>query len=1178
VTSERPAGRHGRLSQPSLFDAAPEPLAPEPAAPPPVPPPLDADGQARVFAADPRNNVVLEASAGTGKTSVLVARYLNLLRSGIDPGNILAITFTRKAAAEMRERIVRELRQAAEQSALDRRRWLELRDRLSEIAISTIDAFCLSLLREFPLEADVDPAFDLADETEVPRLVGSSLDRTMRILVNMARSDGDVALVLAQLGISRTREGLATLLDRRLVAWDALNRFLVRGPRDLTSAGICAAATEALQRALATVPGGLARFIADGPTGHPRYALFVRDARRLGDLRDAPDRTIRAVLERVSGHFLTNEGKARKGSTIYPYNATHYPSRDAMKRHRDAVMQTAPFVEAAMFAFNRDLNVVLARGVRRMFGIALEQYRRALEERSVLDFSDVLAKAVELLRKMDEFSQSRFRLESRYHHVLVDEFQDTSRAQWELVSLLVQAWGEGLGVATSPSIFIVGDRKQSIYRFRDAEVGVLEQAAGFIDGLRPGGGARRSIARSFRAVPELLHFVNDLFGEMSQPAGTPGEFTYDERDRFPVTEPPAGGTSCEPVLGLAVAETVEECAAAVAGEVETILRAGTIRDKTTGTARRARPGDIGILFRSRSSHREFEHELNLRGIPTYVYKGLGFFDADEIKDVVALIRYLADPSSSLRAAAFMRSRFVRLSDIAVTRLAPGLAAALIDEPTGPEGPVATSTDATSIVSGPGRPVSAVGPGSSGPGRPVSAAGPGSLDPGRLLDDEDRRVLDHTRRAVTGWLAMADRIPPAELLDRILDETGYAFELRGPRRRQAWENLKKIRSLVRRIQNSGYATLPRVAEHLMSLTGGDESNAVIEALDSVNLMTVHAAKGLEFPIVFVVNLAKGATGPPKPVRVSVDIHEEPSVSIGPFISDTDEAERERERHETRRLLYVGVTRARDRLYLSSTLKEGVFVPGRGSLAEVLPDSLRRLIGGAASTFPEVDTVGWTGVSGRAYSWRLCRPNLIAGSSAGVGASTVVENDVSSSLDDFAAPAAASARARISAGEVIAGGPQEMTALDGGSVSDRLFGIIVHRMFEHAESLAAADPSQAAALCRRLLREEELLALEDPDAFSADAARIWVHAHTRADVRDALRGRARFYEVPFSLAETTGIVRGTIDCLVQKDDGLLVLELKTGRALSVHQQQLDLYVRAASQLHGDEVPVSGLLLYL
>jgi ATP-dependent exoDNAse (exonuclease V) beta subunit len=103
------------------------------------------------------------------------------------------------------------------------------------------------------------------------------------------------------------------------------------------------------------------------------------------------------------------------------------------------------------------------------------------------------------------------------------------------------------------------------------------------------------------------------------------------------------------------------------------------------------------------------------------------------------------------------------------------------------------------------------------------------------------------------------------------------------------------------------------------------------------MTVHAAKGLEFPIVFVVNLAKGASGPPRPVRVTVDGDTgEPSVSIGPFVSETDEAERDREKQETRRLLYVAMTRARDRLYLSAALKDGVLQPGRGSLAEVLPD--------------------------------------------------------------------------------------------------------------------------------------------------------------------------------------------------------------------------------------------------
>src|SRR5436190_18167341 len=153
------------------------------------------DAAARLLAVDPAQNVVLEASAGTGKTRVLVERYVNLLRAGIDPNNILAITFTRKAAAEMRERIIDRLRREGRESQFDRARWRELKDRLGDITISTIDAFCLSLLREFPLEADMDPGFELADETETPRLVAEALDVSLRICRGLARQDDDVALV-----------------------------------------------------------------------------------------------------------------------------------------------------------------------------------------------------------------------------------------------------------------------------------------------------------------------------------------------------------------------------------------------------------------------------------------------------------------------------------------------------------------------------------------------------------------------------------------------------------------------------------------------------------------------------------------------------------------------------------------------------------------------------------------------------------------------------------------------------------------------------------------------------------------------------------------------------------------------------------------------------------------------
>src|SRR3954464_14912316 len=477
-----------------------------------------------------------------------------------------------------------------------------------------------------------------------------------------------------------------------------------------------------------------------------------------------------------------------------------------------------------------------------------------------------------------------------------------------------------MGLATEPSIFIVGDRKQSIYRFRDAEVAVMQEAARYIEGLRPTGTPRQSIRRSFRAVPQLLEFVNDLFSEMSQPSVRPDDFTYTDADRFPVD---AASEARGVVLGVAASEDPDVCAAAVASEIARIIGEETIRDRQSGIARSAKPGDIAILFRSRTSHREFQQALEMRGIPAYVYKGLGFFDTDEIKDVTTLIRYLADPNSDLRAAAFLRSRFVRLSDSALARLTPDLAAAIVDP-----------------------------------------ASPPMLD---VLDAEDRRVLDHLRTRVHAWLACVDRVPPADLIERVLRETAYSYELRGPRRQQAWENLKKMRGLVRRIQNRGYATLTRIADHIDALTPGDESNAVIEAIDAVNLMTVHAAKGLEFPIVFVVNLARGASAPPDPVRIVVDGEPDaPSVSIGPFVSETDEAERDREKQETRRLLYVAVTRARDRLYLSSPLKDGVLAPGRGSLAEVLPDSIKNLFNRAST-----EDVTWTAASGGLYQFRSCR---------------------------------------------------------------------------------------------------------------------------------------------------------------------------------------------------------------
>jgi ATP-dependent helicase/nuclease subunit A len=1111
------------MTQPTLFDVTGE--APASAAP--------ADQSARDFAVDPSHDVVLEASAGTGKTRVLVDRYVRLIEAGVDPRHILALTFTRKAAAEMRERTLAELVRRADTGVLAPARWRELSDRIADIQILTIDAFCFSLLREFPLEAGVDPAFDIADETEMARFANEALDLTMDAIRGILIGDEAVRLLLARVRPPVLRTALAGLLDRRHIACPAVAAFVRRHEPARSATEIAAGFRDRLRREVVASRHGEA-ILRDGPHGSPEFRCLAKDLEGLAAGAADPVAVVQ-LRRRLEQHFLTKSGEPRQRLARGLTPAFTTPAAKA--RHEEAVRALSPVVLAELERLDREIDGLLARGLLRVLTIAASRYEELLEEYAVLDFAAMLDRTVALLEQQEEFARSRLKLQSRYRHVLVDEFQDTSRRQWRLIELLIDAWGEGEGAADAPtSIFVVGDRKQSIYRFRHAEVTLLDEAARKIGALRPERVVRQAIRTSFRAVPELLAFVNAMSRGMQSGTGLPDRFSYAGTDEFPVpTVAPGARRDGHPVLGVIAEASVADCARAVADEIAALIGHAVVRDRTGGT-RPARPDDVAILFRARAGHQFFEEALEERGVRTYVYKGLGFFDAPEVQDLQALIGYLAQPDSNLRAAEFLRSRFVRLSDAGLIQLAPAFASALRRR--------------------------------------------GALP--ATLSQADAALLDAARDGVDRWLTLADRVPPGELVDIVLRESAYAFELRGRRLAQAAENIKKVRALVSRVESRGYATLGRLAGYFETLRAGDESNAVIDATGAVSLMTIHAAKGLEFPIVFVVNLHAAGRG--RPLGFSV-IEQgptgEPEVAFGS--NEATVLEQRREAEELRRLFYVAMTRARDRLYLAAEVDaQGQIARGARSLAALLPDDMAGVFG-MARRAPAGEAVEWVTNDGT-FAFKVCRPAAEA-----AAASEVLRAGDPEQPAPGVAPLLAAERSVVAAATLPApaGAPEparrprraRRPASEPVPVDERLVGTVVHRLFHRRADPGLSDTALL-DLAGQLLPRDQGLAAGDRDVVGRQAVRLFRTLAGRDEVIRLFGAGECHYEVPFFYdpADRPGErVRGLVDCLVIEPGGTAtVVEFKTGRPRPEHYAQAAWYARAVGAALGIG-PVQALILY-
>lgn len=841
------------------------------------------------------SDIVVSAGAGSGKTAALVELYLRLLAGETSVARplaaeeIVAITFTDKAAVEMKERVRREIRKrlAAGDLSADWERQLQS---LSASPIATFHAFCARLLRENPAEAGVDPAFTLLDELAAGAELREALDEVLETELE-ARSPA-LRLLLRHFPLSGMGRGKGVREHLRdLQRWQAGSgreyaELAARSEEWTAEAGRRFATGVAELAGLVTEAE---RILAGKPLVFHGALQRLPALYRQGKL-DLENPATPDLLSALQGCISGGWGKEK-------------PVRDQLTARLEELQlawwqrRSAPLVEALLALASR---LAAAYGQRK-------------ERRGALDFEDLQLKARDLLA-----GDPRLRADcrQRFAVVMVDEFQDTNPLQKELVSLLC---GPG------QRLFIVGDPKQSIYRFRGADVTVFAQAQAE---TAAAGGETLYFQESFRSRQGIIDFVNSLFSQVFNPpqsplikaggkGGSEFEVGYGPGDHLEPERRDWDGAPCVELMiigaGVGAGEQRVLEAAAVAAKIRRLVDGAEgvrVYDRKTGTGdsgfgtrdgnlepafvpRKPRYGDIAILFRRFSNLKLFERELRKAAIPYYVVKGRGFYRCQEVLDILNFLRYLEYGGDLAPLAGVLRSPLCGVSDetlYLLSRLAGGIGSW--------EKWVARS--------------------------PVPSPQSPLLD---RIDPEDRERLASLARLLARLRPLRDRLALAELLEEVLTGTDFASSLLTTfQGTQKVANLRKLIEISRTFTEPGDSSLRRFVNYLAELVATEptEAEAVIfaEGENVVRLMTIHQSKGLEFPVVIVPEL--GAGQPPDHAAVKFDerlgmgvklaFPGSPSQATLAFQAITALRSR-KETAELKRLFYVAATRARDYLLLS-----------------------------------------------------------------------------------------------------------------------------------------------------------------------------------------------------------------------------------------------------------------------
>ncbi len=877
-------------------------------------------------------HLAITANAGSGKTSVIVKRYVNLFlrHPDLTTQNVVAITFTENAASELRMRISKEISERLSdpttEKRADRARLRQLRDSLPSAFIGTIHGFASRLLRAYPVEANIDAGFTIVTGADQRLLAEDAIAIVFYSALDEAyqdSADNQILHLFRKLGRKNVTNLVRSLLNNRARASKLTRNLLCKNDAQILS--FWQSFLE-LELEIAIAPKTKSLFedlipnLKPGVRGQEVVPLILAYRTANGFFESCK------AIYGIGDKLITNEGTLN--SQRIAFDQLPADLQNSLSEfvswflHIEPLLKVCP-ANTEQFQTEHTEYIVLLRSVFALFDQVLLEYSSTKNGYGLLDFEDLIEKLLHLL----DNPTLRDEIANEFRFVMIDEYQDTDEAQFELARRLTNDF------SSSNNLAIVGDPKQAIYTFRNADAEVFSQTLHAIDGQASSNAGMKEaealkltpqeingsivLAESFRMARTPLAAINMLFRGLLSDADTEySELVHGRQaildgrvawicppevksQKSSVSDPPENASEDldEEEYAIETDLIARTILNIIQGDDSAYLVEGASKIDGNPELRNPEYGDIAILLRSRRNLRALERSLNIANIPYVISKGSGFYAQQEILDITSYLKFLIYPKNDVALASILRSPFFAISDLELFQVANHAA----KQGRSFENPISFWQKFLSY-----------------------AEHCKSFAPSKASQ------LLHVADQISQNLALASKTSTALLVETIFTETGIFASLQaGPQSQQKIANLEKFLAQARIADQSGFSGLFDFVDRIQYLTDSEEQESQAEVSTdqgAVKIMTVHAAKGLEFPIVILPFLQKKFNFDHQHLldkELGLQIRppdNRPQLLVGELIHQRSKASIIA---EEKRILYVAMTRARDHLILSCTMPEKLY---------------------------------------------------------------------------------------------------------------------------------------------------------------------------------------------------------------------------------------------------------------